>query len=241
MKQAKYILTLLLIALPLAAMGQKPKNTVDFAAESLPTDLLEYLNKATSEKSVQKDNAKAVEAFTAAYSSLDGTLQQRLTDLYIYAVGVKIKAVPELVDFTRAFTAYAEAGNAANLEGWVASLETYRKKNSKVKYVNEFVAWSQLLLSDRVKDLFHDLREQYDVIIVDSAPVAMVSDSFALDKYSNATVYVTRANYAHRNHIKFMNRIAASKQLKNMCVVLNDTKPSGDNTYGYGYGKKDDE
>ena len=100
---------------------------------------------------------------------------------------------------------------------------------------------SELLLGDRVKDLFRDLREQYDVIIVDSAPVAMVSDSFALDKYSNATVYVTRANYTRRNHIKFMNRIAANKQLKNMCVVLNDTKPSGDNTYGYGYGKTKDE
>ena len=100
---------------------------------------------------------------------------------------------------------------------------------------------SELLLGDRVKDFFHDLREQYDVIIVDSAPVAMVSDSFALDKYSNATVYVTRANYTRRNHIKFMNRIAANKQLKNMCVVLNDTKPSGDNTYGYGYGKTKDE
>ena len=38
-----------------------------------------------------------------------------------------------------------------------------------------------------------------------------------------------------------MNRIAANKQLKNMCVVLNDTKPSSDNTYGYGYGKTKDE
>jgi len=100
---------------------------------------------------------------------------------------------------------------------------------------------SELLLGDRVKDLFRDLREQYDVIIVDSAPVAMVSDSFALDKYSNATVYVTRANYTKRSLIKFMNRIAANKQLKNMCVVLNDTKPSGDNTYGYGYGKTQDD
>jgi len=99
---------------------------------------------------------------------------------------------------------------------------------------------SELLLGDRVKDLFRELREQYDVIIVDSAPVAMVSDSFALDKYSNATVYVTRANYTKRNFIKFMNRIAANKQLKNMCVVLNDTKPSGDNTYGYGYGQQQD-
>ncbi len=101
---------------------------------------------------------------------------------------------------------------------------------------------SELLLGDRVKDFFNDLREHYDVIIVDSAPVAQVSDSFALDKYSNATVYVTRANYTRRNFIKFMNRIAANKQLKNMCVVLNDTKPSGDNTYGYGYGNtKEDE
>lgn len=99
---------------------------------------------------------------------------------------------------------------------------------------------SELLLGDRVKDFFHDLREQYDVIIVDSAPVAQVSDSFALDKYSNATVYVTRANYTRRNLIKFMNRIAANKQLKNMCVVLNDTKPSNDNTYGYGIGNTKD-
>ena len=93
---------------------------------------------------------------------------------------------------------------------------------------------SELLLGDRVKDFFRDLREQYDVIIVDSAPVAQVSDSFALDKYINATVYVTRANYTKRALVKFMNRIAANKQLKNMCVVLNDTKPSNDNTYGYG-------
>ncbi len=99
---------------------------------------------------------------------------------------------------------------------------------------------SELLLGDRVKDMFRDLREQYDVIIVDSAPVAQVSDSFALDKYSNATVYVTRANYTRRNLIKFMNRIAANKQLKNMCVVLNDTKPSNDNTYGYGIGNNKD-
>jgi capsular exopolysaccharide synthesis family protein len=100
---------------------------------------------------------------------------------------------------------------------------------------------SELLLGNRVKQFFEDLRAKYDIIIVDSAPVAMVSDSFALDKYSNATVYVTRANYTKRNLVKFMNRIAANKQLKNMCVVLNDTKPSNDNTYGYGYGKTKDE
>ena len=126
------------------------------------------------------------------------------------------------------------------------SLEQIAQPCKEVKGMDVFVGGaippnpSELLLGDRVKDFFRDLREQYDVIIVDSAPVAQVSDSFALDKYSNATVYVTRANFTKRNLIKFMNRIAANKQLKNMCVVLNDTKPSNDNTYGYGIGNTKD-
>ena len=128
------------------------------------------------------------------------------------------------------------------------SLEQIAQQCREVNGLDVFVGGaippnpSELLLSDRVKDFFADLREHYDVIIVDSAPVAQVSDSFALDKYCNATVYVTRANYTKRNLVKYMNRIAANKQLKNMCVVLNDTKPSNDNTYGYGQkNDKDDE
>ena len=128
------------------------------------------------------------------------------------------------------------------------SLEQIAQQCREVNGLDVFVGGaippnpSELLLSDRVKDFFADLREHYDVIIVDSAPVAQVSDSFALDKYCNATVYVTRANYTKRNLVKYMNRIAANKQLKNMCVVLNDTKPSNDNTYGYGQkNNKDDE
>lgn len=127
------------------------------------------------------------------------------------------------------------------------SLAQIAQPCSEVKGLDVFVGGaippnpSELLLGDRVKDFFRDLREQYDVIIVDSAPVAQVSDTFALDKYSNATVYVTRANYTRRNLVKFMNRIAANKQLKNMCVVLNDTKPSNDNTYGYGQKNNNDE
>ena len=136
-------------------------------------------------------------------------------------------------------TSYLSQGNV--------TLEQIAQPCKEVKGLDVFVGGaippnpSELLLGDRVKDMFRDLREQYDVIIVDSAPVAQVSDSFALDKYSNATVYVTRANYTKRSLIKFMNRIAANKQLKNMCVVLNDTKPSNDNTYGYGVSNTNNE
>ena len=98
---------------------------------------------------------------------------------------------------------------------------------------------SELLLGERTSKLFEELRNKFDIIIIDSAPIAMVSDTFSLAKFGDATLFVTRANHTKRNLIKFMNRISANKQLKNMCVVLNDTKPTGDNTYGYGYGSKD--
>lgn len=151
MKCKYFTLLLSFLLLSTALMAQKPKQAIDFAAESLPTDLLEYLNKNSDDKAQQKENAKVMEAFGSAYNAMATPMQQRVTDLYTYAIGVKIKVYPDLVEMTRVLTAYATAPQgASNLEGWVASLETYRKKNSKVKYLNDFVAWSQLLLSDRV-------------------------------------------------------------------------------------------
>lgn len=144
----RYVALVFALLLWVPMMAQKPKVTSDFAAETLPADLQEFLNKGTSERSVQKDNARIVEAFGSVYATMDATLQQRVTNLYTYAVGVKIKAIPELVDFTRVLTQYA--ASPQNLEGWVSAMETYRKKNSKVKYINDFVSWSELLLSDRV-------------------------------------------------------------------------------------------
>ena len=149
MKKAITIVLAVLAVLPL--MAQKPKVQADFGYQTLPADLLEHLNLGTSDRGEQKDNAKVIDAFRASYSALDEQMQQRITDLYIYAVRAKLKARPDLIDFTRVLTAYATAPQGAqNLEGWVSAMETYRKKNSKAKYVTDFVAWSELLLSDRV-------------------------------------------------------------------------------------------
>ena len=79
MKKLTLILLAMLAALPL--MAQKPKVTTDFAAETLPADLQEYLNKSTSVRGDLKESAKVVVAFGAAYAAMDGQLQQRVTNL----------------------------------------------------------------------------------------------------------------------------------------------------------------
>ena len=100
---------------------------------------------------------------------------------------------------------------------------------------------SELLLGDRTGKLIAELRERYDYVIIDSAPVAQVSDTFSVAGMADATVYVTRANHTKRSMVKLMNRLVATKRLANVGAIVNDTKPSQDNSYGYGYGKNDDD
>lgn len=100
---------------------------------------------------------------------------------------------------------------------------------------------SELLLSNRIDELFVQLRERYDYIIVDSAPIAMVSDTFSLSKFANTIVYVTRANYTKRSYIKFLNSLIKKGQITNVAAIINDTNPKLSHGYGYGYGNKNNE
>lgn len=95
---------------------------------------------------------------------------------------------------------------------------------------------AELLASSKVDELFAKLRTMYDYIIVDSAPVGMVSDTFALDRISDATIYVTRINYSTFSDLRFVEEIYTDKRLKKLSVVVNGT--SSKKGYGYGYAAK---
>lgn len=94
---------------------------------------------------------------------------------------------------------------------------------------------SELLQSDRLEILFAELRKRYDCVIIDSAPVALVSDTFLLNRVADMTIYVTRANYTTFELLDFLNQIHLQQRLPRMIAVLNgvDAKKVG---YGYGYG-----
>ncbi|MEG0560503.1 MAG: polysaccharide biosynthesis tyrosine autokinase [Muribaculaceae bacterium] len=95
---------------------------------------------------------------------------------------------------------------------------------------------SELLLSPRVEELFSKLRDRYDYVIIDSAPIAMVSDTFSLAKFSNTIIYVTRADFTKRSFVKYLNNVVRKGQLSNVSAIINDTNPKFSHGYGYGYG-----
>ena len=94
---------------------------------------------------------------------------------------------------------------------------------------------SELLQSERLDTFFVELRKRYDCVVIDSAPVALVSDTFLLNRVADMTIYVTRANYTTFDLIDFLNQTHEHQRLPKMVAVLNgvDANKVG---YGYGYG-----
>ena len=90
----------------------------------------------------------------------------------------------------------------------------------------------ELLTSPRVAELFAELRKTYDYIIVDTAPVGRVSDTYALNGISDAAIFVCRVGHTSIPDLRLADEIAEQKRLKKLSVVVNGTPAR--RTYGYG-------
>ncbi|MDE6130470.1 MAG: polysaccharide biosynthesis tyrosine autokinase, partial [Muribaculaceae bacterium] len=92
---------------------------------------------------------------------------------------------------------------------------------------------AELLALTKVDALFAELRERYDYIIVDTAPVGLVSDTFTLDRISDATIYVCRANYTSKADLAFANSIYDQHRLRKLSLVVNGAAMK--KNYGYSH------
>jgi capsular exopolysaccharide synthesis family protein len=97
---------------------------------------------------------------------------------------------------------------------------------------------AELLMSKKVDVLFKDLKTQYDYIIVDTAPVSLVTDTLLIAKNADCFIYVTRANFLEKQMLNIANTLYKEQKLPNMCLLLNDTDSTKGYGYGYGYGLK---
>ena len=94
---------------------------------------------------------------------------------------------------------------------------------------------AELLLDPRISDLFTWLRQNFDTVIVDTAPVGMVSDAMTLSKFADATLYIVRQGHTFKKQIGMIDEFYTQGKLPRIAIVLNDIKVrSGYGYYGYG-------
>lgn len=95
---------------------------------------------------------------------------------------------------------------------------------------------AELLMSKKVNELFDQLKKEYDYIVVDTAPVSLVTDTLLIAHLADVFIYVIRANYLDKRMLSVPQTIYREKKLPNMCFLLNDTDTTKGYGYGYGYG-----
>ena len=95
---------------------------------------------------------------------------------------------------------------------------------------------AELLSRVSLDKALEKLREEFDYILIDSAPVSQVTDTLILNRVADATVYVCRANYSSKGNLRFANDMMTQNRLNNMVLVVNDVDEFH-HAYGYGYGR----
>lgn len=97
---------------------------------------------------------------------------------------------------------------------------------------------NDLLEMQKFDQMISELREIYRYIVIDSAPVMLVSDTLHLMEISDAILYIVKSNYTDQDMLDFANEFRNTHDVKNISFVLNNVKPEDSrygNKYGYGY------
>lgn len=94
---------------------------------------------------------------------------------------------------------------------------------------------SEALNGDNIKELIRDLKEQFDYVIIDTPPSAVVSDASWMARYVDGGIFVVRQDYAKVELLQEGMEMHAGTGIRMLGTILNNTV-SGITGYGYGYG-----
>ena len=100
----------------------------------------------------------------------------------------------------------------------------------------------ELIRSDQLKNMFLELREMYDYIIVDSSPIGLVADAYSLAPMMDANLMIVRSQKTNKSFFRRLNDQLVADKLKQFYIILNDISIESNSyarygkNYGYGYG-----
>lgn len=103
---------------------------------------------------------------------------------------------------------------------------------------------SELIISKQFDVMLEELKKMYDIVIIDTPPVGLVTDGMLIMEKADLPIYVFRADFSKRTFTKTLGRVQKTHKFHNIAVVLNGLKITSDRDYGYnkyGYGYYDDE
>ncbi len=93
----------------------------------------------------------------------------------------------------------------------------------------------ELIQKERFRDLIAEVKQRFDYVIIDTAPIGPVADAFLLNEYTDATVFMVRQNKTQKAHLSTIEELNRNKKFNNLCLVFNGLKKRGFSYGAYGY------
>ncbi|WCT13828.1 GumC family protein [Mucilaginibacter jinjuensis] len=94
---------------------------------------------------------------------------------------------------------------------------------------------AELLLNGRIESLLDKLNEEFDYVLMDAPPIGLLTDAQILSKHADATLFVIRHSYTHKDSVNLLEEFRKKGFFKNLNIVFNSIN-TDKNGYGYGYG-----
>lgn len=95
---------------------------------------------------------------------------------------------------------------------------------------------AELIESERMRSFFVKAKEQFEFIIIDTPPVAVVTDTLLISPYTDFYLFVVRQRYTSRNTLELIEELNNNKKITSLGIVINDISTTGYYGYGLRYG-----
>lgn len=209
-----------------------PKNSISESFRALRSDLNYFLGK----------REKAIIVITSSISGEGKTFTSINLASVISLSGKKTLIVGADMRKPKLFADF-KLMNDVGLSSYLSGIMDFENIVQKTAFSNlDLVSGgpvppnpSELLLTDRMSEFLKEAKEAYDYIIIDTPPLAIVSDAFAFSEFADHSLFVIRQNYTPISMLRSLEDAFRSGKLKNISILLNDIHISGPG-YGYGYG-----
>jgi capsular exopolysaccharide synthesis family protein len=95
---------------------------------------------------------------------------------------------------------------------------------------------SELLVNGKLEILFNYLDTKFDALVIDTAPLKVLTDGLVIAPFCNLVLNVIRHNHTPKSHVEMLNKDMASYNIHNVAIIFNGIKNRGFGKYSYGFG-----
>lgn len=216
----------------------KPKSTITEAFRNLRANM-SYL--APNQNKVVFAVSSTISGEGKTFCSINLASIYAISEKKVILVGLDLRKPRIAGDFGIA--------NDVGVSTYLSSNKDWKEmvKHSKVDNLDILLSGpippnpAELLLQDNFQTLISELKEAYDIVILDCPPVGLVSETYEIFKFSDLNLMIVRQDYSDKQSLEFINSLSEKKSVKKLYCVLNSV-PVGKNgyggygSYGYGYG-----